>query len=258
MFCGKEKPPLDDFLDDFIQEFRGVQTDGIVFRDHVFTLDIHSLVCDAPARAYLKCVKGHSGYNGCERCEQRGSHVKGRTTFPGIDAPSRTGDSVADMRDEEHHHRLSPMLALPLDLVKNVPLDYMHLVCLGVTKLMIRLWMCGPLATRFSSSVALGISKKLSDVRRYIPKEFARKPRSIYEFRSWKATEYRLFLLFVGMVALNGHVPKEMYDLFLTLSSAMTILLDPVLSKKHASYAKKLLISFVTNFSQIFGSQFVV
>ena len=28
---------------------------------------IKAFVCDAPARAFLKCVKGHSGYDSCER-----------------------------------------------------------------------------------------------------------------------------------------------------------------------------------------------
>ena len=33
----------------------------------------HSFACDTPARAYVKNIKGHSGYFGCEKCSQEGN-----------------------------------------------------------------------------------------------------------------------------------------------------------------------------------------
>lgn len=258
IFCGVEKPPLDDFLNDFASEFEELCRDGISFRGRVFKLEVHSLVCDAPARAYLKCIKGHTGYSGCERCEQVGKYLKGRLTFPETSARERTGRSVANMTDEAHHHRVTPLARISIDMVKNVPLDYMHLCCLGVMRMMIRLWMCGPLATRFTSSTALAISRNLAAIRKSIPRDFARRPRSLYEFRLWKATEYRLFLLYVGMIVLKGAAPRNMYKLFLLFSSAMSILLDPELSSVHADYAKSLLLTFVQNFAKVFGNQFIV
>ena len=35
-----------------------------------------AFTCDAPARSFLKCVKGHGGYYGCERCIQKDSIIK--------------------------------------------------------------------------------------------------------------------------------------------------------------------------------------
>lgn len=258
LFCGQGKPPLNDYVKDFVKEYLQLAQTGIIFGGQKFTLALHSLVCDAPARAFLKCIKGHAGYNGCERCEQEGSYVAGRMTFPEADARERSRDRFNDMTDESHHHRESPLAALSFDMVKQVPLDYMHLCCLGVMRLMVRLWMCGPLITRLPASAAGAVSEKLIKLRRNIPREFARKPRSLYEFRLWKATEYRLFMLYTGMIALKGAVPPKMYQLFLQFSSAMTILLDPVLAREHASYAQALLKNFVKNFAIIFGSQFIV
>ena len=259
LFCGQKKPPLDSYLKDFVTECKLLCENGFVFMGHSYTVELGSLVCDAPARAFLKCIKGHSGYYSCERCEQKGVyHASGRLTFPEMDAPKRCHQSFSLMKNELHHHGASPLLTLSLDLIKGVPLDYMHLCCLGVMRMMIRLWLAGPLVTRLPATTVHVISERLSHLRSSIPREFARKPRSLYEFRMWKATEFRQFLLYTGLVVLKGAVPLEMYELFLLYSSAMCILLSPKLASKYASYAKGLLSTFVQNFSELFGSQFVV
>ena len=53
-------------------------------------LDCYFLPCDAPARQFLKCVKGHSGFYSCERCEIKGESTDGRLVMAAIDCPSRT------------------------------------------------------------------------------------------------------------------------------------------------------------------------
>ena len=47
-------------------------------------------VCDAPARAFIKNIMGHSGYFGCDKCSQEGEYVEGKVTFPEMDAQLRT------------------------------------------------------------------------------------------------------------------------------------------------------------------------
>ncbi|XP_024867765.1 uncharacterized protein LOC112452011, partial [Temnothorax curvispinosus] len=71
LFCGSGKPkPLDSYLMDFIDELKVLQNDGIKCNNQVFRVFVHWFICDAPARAYLKCIKCHTGYNGYERCIQ--------------------------------------------------------------------------------------------------------------------------------------------------------------------------------------------
>lgn len=43
-----------------------------------FKLQIHSFVCDTPARKFLKSIVGHGGYGACERCETYGISVSGK------------------------------------------------------------------------------------------------------------------------------------------------------------------------------------
>lgn len=257
LFCGKQKPPLDAYLKDFVSDCQNLCENGLTLGDQTFSMVLDSLVCDAPARAFLKCIKGHSGYYACERCEQKGVHISGRLTFPEMHAEERTQQSFVSMRNELHHHGTSPLLSVPLDLVRNVPLDYMHLCCLGVMKLMIRLWLCGPLPSRLPARAVHVVSERLCGLRHHVPSEFARKPRSLYEFRMWKATELRQFMIYTGIIALKDVIPQEMYELFLLYSGAMTILLTNNLAKKHASYARELLGTFVKNFTVLFGSTYV-
>lgn len=63
--------------------------------------------------------------------------------FPDISAPLRTDAEFSAKAREEHHVADPPLSALPVGLVSNFQLDYMDLVCLGVNKKLLLLWMRG-------------------------------------------------------------------------------------------------------------------
>lgn len=70
IYCGKGKPKdLALFLDEFISEFNSILREGVEIDGQVFTVNFMGLVNDLPARAFLKNVKGHAGFHGCERCD---------------------------------------------------------------------------------------------------------------------------------------------------------------------------------------------
>ena len=64
VYHGTSKPTnLCDYLHDFIGDLKTVVKDGFVFENKVFRVNIpDAFVCDALARSFLKCVKGHGGY----------------------------------------------------------------------------------------------------------------------------------------------------------------------------------------------------
>ena len=73
---GKQGPiSLTEYLNDFINEINNLIATGILYDDkrYIFTLD--AITCDTPARAFIKCIKGHFGYNSCKRCVQQGERV---------------------------------------------------------------------------------------------------------------------------------------------------------------------------------------
>ncbi|BHF67068.1 hypothetical protein SprV_0301009100 [Sparganum proliferum] len=70
VFCVFGKPePLEDFLGDCVSELKGLLTTGL--RDprteSVIKVDLLNAICDTPARCYVRQVKAHNGYYGCDR-----------------------------------------------------------------------------------------------------------------------------------------------------------------------------------------------
>ncbi|XP_033229052.1 uncharacterized protein LOC117180671 [Belonocnema kinseyi] len=69
IYCGKEKPRLDPFPEDFINEVNVLQRNDITIFNRLFDIRLKCFTCDTPARAFLKCTSGHGGTYACERCE---------------------------------------------------------------------------------------------------------------------------------------------------------------------------------------------
>lgn len=110
--------------------------------------------------------------------------------------------------------------------VISVPLDYMHLILLGVMKKLITLWLSKPLTVRLSTKNINEITKGLIILKHTTPFKFARKPRSILKYTHWKATEFRTFLLYTGPIVLKGILSDKMYDNFISLHTAIAILVS--------------------------------
>lgn len=62
------------YSQEFIADMKAVSQSGIVYNClHVRVALPIAFVCDAPACAFLKCTKGHTGCYWCERCTQQRS-----------------------------------------------------------------------------------------------------------------------------------------------------------------------------------------
>jgi hypothetical protein len=46
-----------------------------------FNVILQCVVCDAPARSFVKKCVGHGAFFGCERCVQKGEKIAGSMTF---------------------------------------------------------------------------------------------------------------------------------------------------------------------------------
>ncbi|XP_065651981.1 uncharacterized protein LOC136079708 isoform X1 [Hydra vulgaris] len=83
--CGTHKPdPVSDFINDFLEEYSGLNEDGLNFNGHLFQVKLKYLCNDAPARAMLKSIKPHNGYNSCKRCIVEGEYKENRVVFNDI------------------------------------------------------------------------------------------------------------------------------------------------------------------------------
>ena len=74
LWYGEGKPTvLGEYLKKFVAELKFYFINGY----EGLKVVVKAFVCDAPARAFLKCIKSHSGYDSCERCEEHGEYHKG-------------------------------------------------------------------------------------------------------------------------------------------------------------------------------------
>ena len=133
----------------------------------------------------------------------------------------------------------------------------MHLVCLGVVRKFLNAFVSGSYLVRLPSRRIADLSEVLESISRFMPHEFARKPRSLKELSRWKATEFRAFLLFTGPVVLSGKIDNNIYDHFLKLHIGMKILLTPELCRRNNSLAKGLLREYVQEADNLYGEDFI-
>ncbi|KAK6191229.1 hypothetical protein SNE40_002965 [Patella caerulea] len=261
LYYGKEKPDsVTNFTSDFLEEWDNLRQFGIRWGDQHFNLFISCFICDAPARCFLKCIKGHTGYYACERCTVRGSW-NGRVVYDTVeqDIVPRTDEIFLEMgyQADGHQNNISVLGEYGIKCISNFVLDYMHLVCLGVVKRVLHYLKNGPRQCKLGGHQISAISAKLKSFQGLLPSEFARQPRGLNELERWKATEYRQFLLYTGPVVLKKVLS---YTHFLTLTVAMSILLstDPATRNANVDYADQLLLFFVKNCNKIYGGTFNV
>lgn len=146
LYAGSTKPDsVQEYLKDFIQDLKLLTQEGLHYNGKHYNVALpDAFICDAPARAFLKCTKGHSGYSSCERCTEHGVHIDNKVVFPDLSSPLRTDLEFDRMVDEEHHRGVSPLQELGIGMVSCFVLDYMHLVCLGNIRKLVSLWIKGP------------------------------------------------------------------------------------------------------------------
>ncbi|CAH0559359.1 unnamed protein product [Brassicogethes aeneus] len=258
MYHGYKKPVhISEYLESFVMELKRLETDGFTLKEVTVKVKISKLICDAPAKSFILSIKGHTGYFSCTKCIQEGDYVNGRMTFPETTSQLRTDEDFKNKLCEDFHKGVSPMEQLTIGLVSQVPLDYMHLVCLGVMKRLMSFWVRGNRAVRLSEEKLNKIAGTLCHIKAYVPKEFSRLPRDLREMEHFKATEFRLFLLYTGPIILQDTISKTFYMHFMSLHVAIRILCSEHLHISYNNYAFQLLKYFVEKFSSIYGSEYI-
>lgn len=112
--------------------------------------------------------------------------------YTDTDAILRSDDDFSSRKQEEHHTGSSILEILNVGMVSRFPLDYMHLVCLVVTKRMLLFWLKGKSNVRLKNDMLTKLNNNYLSLRPFIIQEFARKPHHLLnEIERFKATEFR-------------------------------------------------------------------
>jgi len=119
------------------------------------------------------------------------------------------------------------------------------------------MWIQGPLTVRQSAKNINSMSDQLTQLNVWVPKEFVRGLRSLQLVKRFKGSEFRKLLLYVLPVVLRKNFPQELYEHFLVLHVAVTVMLDPILCTQFIDGAKEYCVFFVQAFKDLYGPQFV-
>lgn len=263
IYKGSKKPTNPNrFFEYLLEEIKSISTaGGIFYNNKKISITYRSFIADAPARAFLLNHKSHNSKYLCSKCKVSGCYINGSMSFLGINHEPRTDDGYAQWIYDEHHSNeiISPLLQIPIKMVSQVPFDYMHLVCLGVVKRLCKAWMIGNFTklVKFSVQHIELMSSRLECIRKYCPVEFSRLPRSFKEWKDYKATEFRQFLIYTGPVVLIGILQKDAYLHFLLLHISIRILLSVTYCKKLWHVADIALKKFVTLCEHIYSREFI-
>ena len=262
LFCGSKKPTsVPEYMEDFLKELSVLTENGIIIGKERKDFELKYFTCDAPARQFLKCIKGHTGYYACERCTVEGEMYDRVMTFKDTSCPLRTDLEFDTYQYSRHQHQRSILCSYNIPCVSIFVLDFMHLVCLGVVKRMLYFLKEGSRFCKLSHGQLDLISSRLIDLRNSLPSEFARQPRSLQHFKRWKATEFKQFLLYTGMFVSKDIVSKPVYEHFVSLCVSISVMLYYKPGDQNYleifDYIKSLLKWYVDKSPELYGDSFV-
>ncbi|OXU16496.1 hypothetical protein TSAR_011422 [Trichomalopsis sarcophagae] len=260
VFAGDGKPKdATSYLRDFVLEFNQVNS-RLVIKDRTFRLKIKFIICDTPARSFVKHSCGHTAFAACERCKVVGQKVDKVTVFLDSDAESMTDASFRSYENVDHHKGVSVLTFLqpPIDMVKQFVLDPMHLLYLGVTKRILEFLLQSKSnhKVRISAVLKSELERRTRMINQDIPEEFPRKMRHVGHYGKYKAVEYKFFTLYAAPVVLKDLVSSQIYNHFMLLTSACRLMTyqDPV---PHVERARSYFKKFVDEAVGIYGASFL-
>lgn len=169
-------------------------------------------------------------------------------------------------------------MRLPIDMIDQFPVgDSLHLLHMGVMKRFLFGWRDGLFRkpkqkgtvgnpddeedrrrkitiARFSGQTINEISEYLNACK--LPSEFTRVMKGLDDLTHWKATQYRAFLHYIGIVVLKGRLIDEAYQHFLLLFCAVTLCSSKEYFQ-HLQVARAMIDEFIEIYMEFYGVHYV-
>lgn len=280
LWFGEQKPFMYTFTEPLHRDLQKLENEGLeVVVDGQKCVSKAFLICltaDLPAKsAFLNTIQFNGEYS-CAHCLQKGSNFrtpKGGNVhiFPYIadkSVPERNDYNFKSSALRAYNENLKssegvkgPSFFMTLrnfDCVKSIAIDYMHCICLGVTKLLTRLWFAKEFAnTHFSLHSKLElVDERLSNIK---PCKFvSRLPRSIKEHLGyWKAAEFRSWLFYYSVPILSDLMESVYMYHYMALVESLSILCSNSINACDLERSERCLKYFVFMFKDLYGEKFL-
>lgn len=268
LYYGECKPDPFELLFPLLFDLSRLYNDGIQMvvngKVHDFLPMLTHCCCDSPARATVQNFKYATGTDACPICLHPGDRNKEngriRIRYGKQKEESKLRnhiETVAHAKKTIHGVKgMSCLMTLPeFDIIRSVPIDYMHNVLLGSLKRLLSIWF-GDLKvdTKFkpiSKQNRNKLNSRLIALKPYYCIKY--KPRSLDCRLQFRAIEFKYLLFYYLRYAAMNLIDKKYVDHFEKLSAAIYILTKTVVREDDLLLAEKMLNEFSDLFEEYFG-----
>ncbi|XP_062507747.1 uncharacterized protein LOC134184148 [Corticium candelabrum] len=221
------KPPIQAFLDPLIQQIGVLSSEGALFETargmQRCRARLVLVTRDLPARAMLLCMKNFNGIAVCCYCYHPGmtigdDHLHQYWPYDGTLERRRHESMKQDVITATATNSacrgmlpvVSPLIAAPgFNMVDNVAIDYMHVVCLGIVRALLDMWLTQRSESYFIDDKVVFLDRRLLSI--CPPIVINPSPHTMKEFYTWKANELRFWLFHWSLPVLRGVLPTEYF-----------------------------------------------
>ncbi|XP_074114038.1 uncharacterized protein LOC141537102 isoform X1 [Cotesia typhae] len=269
VYVDKKHPLMNNFMRPLMNELRQLHQDGVSWKlsngvEMISKITVTMCCFDAPARSAVTRFVQFNGYSSCLFCNIKGKFVLSKKVVFPFEQNSMSLRTKSDIEasmykaSEVGHpvngiNGISSLITLPLfDISKGVIIESMHAVYLGVVKQHTTLMLIKTNAPYYIGSRNLCgiIDERLLSIKP--PSRRSRKPRSIYTYKQWKASEWRNWLDYAP-ICLEKVLDKKYVNHIALLSEAMHYLNNDSIPISNLERADELLKKYVQLFQKYFG-----
>lgn len=279
LWFGQEKPPMNMFFNPFQKSVQKL-CNGIEIKVNEEIIMVKAVLmclsCDIPARSAVMNMNQHNGENSCPKCMQKGVNTRTAAggnirTFPYDSSnpagPERISTQVVNdgMSSNECQKTINGMkgisflMFLPhFDVVKNIGIAYMHMICLGINRLLLKLWFSSDYSSEdFSMYKFIDvIDSRITNIK---PSHLiTRTPRTIGEhLKFWKAAEVRSWFLFYSVPCIRDLLKPIYFYHYCALLEGFYLLCQSSISENDIGRSETLINYFVFMVSSLYVDQFM-
>ncbi|XP_055525023.1 uncharacterized protein LOC129718323 isoform X7 [Wyeomyia smithii] len=226
---------------------------------------------DSVARCELLCSKQFNGRYGCTMCLHPGELVNNQIRYPYQKAKLRQDVDTRKIMFEIQEPKssqilhgikgLSVLVGVPdFNIIDGLPVDYMHMALLGVTRTIWELLMENPGDSK-NQPYYIGNKKKIIESRLLsirLPSSFPRRPRRVEEYKKFKASEWETILLHILYPCLSDLLPKSYLNHIMLFATTIFQLLEFSIQEDTLTACEKNLIKFVKDFEKLYGKSYLL
>lgn len=219
--------------------------------------------CDLPAKSKFLNMKQFNGNYGCQKCKDKGRRISPRVlVYPYKNINHiRTSEETTTLAKQAHRTGL-PMIGVKgptclsqfaYDYIRTTVVDAMHCIFLGVTKKVISLLFDSKYR---DSDYSLCRYTDLVNTRMcsiHPPSSVERLPRKISEYTYWKASEFKIWLLYYSVPILCDIMKPEYFEHYKLLVLGVSLLYQDSISEQMMQRAKEALRLYVERFEGLYG-----